>query len=436
MNINIQYLIGIIIITLSNIYIWSKLLNKNPNIKQIKTYIIFLLMAIVTLANYLYNNRFVRIVAITVIMSIFIKILFKEKVNKSIIASIFTQLIYMVVETIYALILSVLLGPNIEKILEFSLGTLITNASVSILACLITQTRFIKILFNKLMNFTEKLSYKYLIIFGFFSMLVANIFAMTTYFQLDFTILLIFNVIMTLVCFGIIVHSIVVENNYSKVYDKYNIAINSLNDYEEMINKYKVTTHENKNLLMTIRTMIANNEKGIPDYIDSLVEEKYSDDEKLLFKVSVIPSGGLRATIYSEILKIQKRNINYTLDIDKQIKTIDLIELDTNTIINICKVISVFIDNAIDEVSKLKSKNINISLYLVEKKLNIKVSNNYSGNISIEKIYNEGYTTKGKGHGYGLSLVKEIVNNSSLFTNNIEINKDVFSQILSIHTKS
>ena len=166
-----------------------------------------------------------------------------------------------------------------------------------------------------------------------------------------------------------------------------------------------------------------------------MIEDKYEDDEKLLFKMAVIPSGGLRASIYSEIMKIKDNNINYSLDIDKKLRTIDLIELDTNAIVDICKIIGVFIDNAIDETKKLKKKNIEISLYLEKGKLNIKVSNYYKGNIDINKISNPGYTTKGKGHGYGLSLVKEIVKNNNLFENKVQINRDLFSQILIIKYK-
>lgn len=68
--------------------------------------------------------------------------------------------------------------------------------------------------------------------------------------------------------------------------------------------------------------------------------------------------------------------------------------------------------------------------------MNIKVSNNYRGNIEVDKIYDEGYTTKGDGHGYGLALVKKIVNSNSMFENMTEITKDLFSQILMIKYKN
>ena len=431
----LECFISDIIITPCNIYIWIKLLNKKLDFKSLKTYIIILCMFVVTLLNYLYNNQFIRILTITGFMAVCIKILFNEKINKAILTSIMCQFIYMLAETVYALVLSLILGPDLEKILDFSLGKLVTNVSIVVIIYLFLKIPIIKKLFYRALVFVEKINYKYVIILSFFLMAVANVFAMTTYFEINFTVLLVFNVIMTLICCSIIIYSFVTENNYNKVSDKYNVAINSLKDYEDMMTRYRVLNHENKNLLLTVRGMIINKEKQIPKYIDSIIEEKYSDDDKLLFKTSVIPTGGLRATIYSEILKIQKNKIDYNLDIDRKIRTIDLIELDTNAVIDICKIIGVFIDNAIEEVKKLKTRNINISLYITEGLLNIKVSNNYSGKIDVEKIYDEGYSTKGKGHGYGLSLVKNIVNQNSLFENSIEINRNTFSQVLSIKYK-
>ena len=225
------------------------------------------------------------------------------------------------------------------------------------------------------------------------------------------------------------------QNNYNKVSDKYNIAIDSLKEYENMMSKYRIANHENKNLLLTVRSMIVNKDKNIPEYIDSMIEEKYQDDEKLMLKVSKIPISGLRATIYTEILKLQRENINYTLTVDRKLSTLDLIDLDSKEIISLCKIVGVFIDNAIDAVKGLKKKNVSIALYNDNSKVFIKVSNNYSGIIDVDKIYEKGYSTKGENHGYGLSLAKDLINKNKKFDNQIELSNKVFSQILSIEYK-
>ena len=154
-----------------------------------------------------------------------------------------------------------------------------------------------------------------------------------------------------------------------------------------------------------------------------------------MFKVNVIPTGGLRATIYSEILKIKENNINYSLNIDKKLKTIALIELDERTIIDICKILGVFIDNAIEEVVKFKKGNISIDIYVENSYINIKVSNNYKSKIEVDKIFESGYTTKGEGHGFGLSMVKKIIDVNNLLKIETELNQKNFSQILIIKYK-
>ena len=74
-------------------------------------------------------------------------------------------------------------------------------------------------------------------------------------------------------------------------------------------------------------------------------------------------------------------------------------------------------------------------MYIIENRLCIKVSNNFSGKIDISKISDEGYTTKGKGHGYGLPLVKKIINSNNNLENETELSKKIFSQVLIIRYK-
>lgn len=423
------------ILACSLLYIWHKLQNKKIDFKNKRLYVTLLGITIISIFNYFLVNKFIKIVLITIVFMIFFRYLFKESIQKTIITPIYYQLLIMISETIYALSITIIFKINPQNLLNTDLGFFITNTVIAIISIFLINFKPICICYKLILNLTDKIKKFSLITLCFILILLANIFAMTTYYKIEYEYLLIFNVSVTLVCFMIVIISLRAQNKYNKVSDKYDVAINSLTDYEEMMSKYRIANHENKNLLLTVRAMILNKEKDIPKYIDSLVKEKFEDNEKLLLQMNVIPSGGLRATIYSEILKIKDNGIDYSLNIDKNLKTIDLIELDTDDIIDVCKIVCVFIDNAIEEVKSLKTKNIDISMYLDNNILNIKVSNNYKGKINVDKIFDEGYTTKGKGHGYGLALVKEIVNNNKSFKNNTEISKDIFSQILSIKIK-
>lgn len=430
----LKFFISNIVLALSALIIWHDLLNKKINFRNKKVYIVLLLQALLSTFNHVIVTKFIRIIIITIIFMFLIKYLFKVSIQKTILTSIYYQLIVFISEFIVLMFINIFWDQNhVIFFLESFIGMCVINLIVSCVSIIIARFKFVKKIYNKIIISTNKINTKHLIIMCLLSMLFLNTFVVNTYYKLNIQYWIIINIFFILFLFVVMLMSLKAENKFNKVSDKYNVAIKSLNDFEEMMSKYRVVNHENKNLLLTIRAMIINKEKDIPKYIDSIIEDKYEDDEKLMFKMSIIPSGGLRATIYSSILKIKDNNIKYDLVIDKKIKTLDLIELDTNTTIDICKIIGVFIDNAIDETKKLKDGNIATSIYMSDKKLHIKISNMIKNKIEVDKIYNEGYTTKTEGHGYGLTLVRNIIDNNNLLQNTVEINKNTFSQILIIN---
>ena len=429
------YLLPNFILIGSVIFVWHNLLKKRVNFRDYRLYVTLISIMIISIINYLVVEKFIRICLVTIVLMIFFKFLFKSSVQKAIITPILSQLLILVSESIFVVILSLILQGKFMDFMGSYIGMLSTNVSVAAMIFVFSKMKFMQKIYSFSLKLTEKIKRIQLIPLCLVLLIVLSIADMAIYYKIKFEYLFIFNISIILICTIIIVYSLITQNRYNKVSDKYNIAIKSLNDYEDMMTKYRLTNHENKNLLLTIRAMVVNKDKDIPKYIDSLIEEKYLDDEKLLFKVSSIPSGGLRATIYSEILKIKESKINYSLNIDRDIKTVDFIELDTSTVVDICKIIGVFIDNSIEALKGLKTKNIDISLYLEDKKLCIKVSNNYKGKINFDKINDAGYTTKGSGHGYGLALVKKIISENNDLENKTEVSKDIFSQLIFIKYK-
>ena len=398
-------------------------------------YITILCMDLISSVNFLTTNKYIRMLLITLVFIFLFKLLFKESVRTCILIPIYCQFLTVLSEGLYTIILIVLTKGKTADIMRILEMVYFTNLFVAIILFILVRLKWINKLYNFIYKLTDKIGQLHLVLTCFGLMLITNILVMSSYYKIEFTYYFLVNTLMIIICMIVIVHSFRTQNNYNKVSDQYNVAKNSLRDYEDMMTKYRVANHENKNLLLTVRAMTINKEKNIPKYIDSIIENKFEDDEKLLLEMSVIPTGGLRATIYSEILKIKGNKIDYSLNIDRRIRTVDLIELDTNTTIDICKIIGVFIDNAIDAVKRMKNKTINIDMYIIDNKLCIKVTNNYRGYIDVSKINNEGYTTKGKGHGYGLPLVQRIIASNDHFENEVEVTKTSFSQILKIRYK-
>ena len=106
----LQCAVSDIVITFSNIYIWSKLFNQKVDFKKKATYIFIVLMYIGILLNYLYNNQFIRILTVTIMLSIFAKLIFKNRPYKNcLLAEVVNQILYMLSEGFFVVLIASIL---------------------------------------------------------------------------------------------------------------------------------------------------------------------------------------------------------------------------------------------------------------------------------------------------------------------------------------
>ena len=281
MDLYLKYFISNIVLAFSAIIIWHDLLNRKINFKDKKVYIVLVSQVLLTILNYFIVTKFVRIIIVTIIFMFLIKYLFKVNIQKTILTPIYYQLIVFVSEIIVLMFINIFWEQNqVIFFFEGFVGMCTINLIVSCVSIIIARVRFVKKIYNKVIISTNKINIKHLIIMCLLSMLFLNTFAINTYYKLNIQYWIIINIFFILFLFVVMLMSLKTENKFNKVSDKYNVAIKSLNDFEEMMSKYRVANHENKNLLLTIRAMILNKEKDIPKYIDSIIEDKYEDDEK------------------------------------------------------------------------------------------------------------------------------------------------------------
>ena len=92
-------------------------------------------------------------------------------------------------------------------------------------------------------------------------------------------------------------------------------------------------------------------------------------------------------------------------------------------------------DNAIDACKKSKEKKIIIDVVKKTNSVTFSIYNTYKGKIDMDKI-GTGFTTKGSGHGYGLRLVKDIVENSNIFEIENSLEDEYYVTKLTIKTKN
>ena len=422
-----------IFIGIFSIFCWLKISNNKISNKS-KIIVVFLSSLTITLVPYFFPNQIKLIILFLFLITINYFLISKE-IKQSIILVLISQMILALAETSFIIFAAIIIGDKIDTLVYEVIPFVILNLYILIVSYLICKTKIIKkiyLLFYENKNIQKKLEMLIYPLMIIFIMIIATI---ESHIQMSFTLILIINTIMAIIFISIAITSRNVKEKYNKINSKYETSISSLKEYEVMIDKFRVDTHENKNEFLTIRNMIKdNNDKDtVIKYIDKLVDNKIKDNDKIMKKTAKIPEGGLRATIYSKLCLMDKLKIKYNLNVSREVRTTDLINLDEDLVLKICKILGVFLDNAIEAVKGLKKKEISIEMYTIEDSLCIDITNNFKGNLELDKITNMKYTTKGDGHGYGLTLVNKLLEEEQgKLENEKSINRDTFTQTLKI----
>lgn len=421
---------GIIMGYFANIC-WNKIMNKKIDFKNWKIHLYSIITAVFQFTIYYYVNSYIKVVLITVVFAILIKFFYKIKINNAMLLAIVFQVLVFVSELICSILLSIIAKNNSQFIIDI-MGTFVLNLIISILALLILSLFNFNKLYQKLLNITNKLKLFNLVIFVLILIFSINIFLAIPYYKIDTLSVIIINSIMIIVYSFIVFKFVEQKNRYIDINDKYSLTATSLKELQNNINRLMTVNHEHKNQILTIRTMVANKDKDVLKNIDAIIDRKIKDDKELKIRTSVISNTMLGALVYSKLLTMKENNINHNIHIDKSLSKFNFINLGDKTNVDICKIIGVYLDNAIEAVSELKEKEINIDLYSDEGYLFILIANTFKGDVDINAIHDYGYTTKSEGHGYGLALVKEVIKENNNLDSETEIIDQVFVQKLKI----
>ena len=415
------------------IYLLSITMNKKIDLKKANVYLVAIFLITISIINFFYVVDSLRFFVSTISVVITCCILFRDSTNKTIASAIVSQIIVFIAELIFVLLLILFFGANGSMLLNEYYGSLLTVAVISIISILLIHLGPVKKIIANIFGMIAKLKLKYMTIIMLMAIIVVNILLSSVYHDIGIFNILIMNSLFMLVYLFIAYKSLKDKSSMIKMQAENKALLNNLEEYEKMLDYQRVANHENKNQLLVVRSLLKENENSDAlNYVNEVLDDKKDDNDVLFGRAKKIPSGGLQGIVYQKMLVMNDKNIKPILDVSNSVKKFKFENLDTKLNYDICRIVGVFLDNSIEETEKLDEREIMLSMYEQNNDLVIEISNKFKNVPDLERLEEKGYSTKGKGHGYGLSLVNDIVNNNNQIINEKGITRNIFTQKLII----
>lgn len=322
--------------------------------------------------------------------------------------------------------LTVPTNPDVINLLK-ALGTLLN----SILIFGLFKINYFVNLLNKFLSMIMKKEAKILTIFAI--LLLITLWCMGFEYRLHASFVSFVSLI-TIVIFLCLMVSVMVYqyfNNKEVENEKQQLQV-LMHEYENVLNQTSENRHEMLNDLLILRSIADKNSSEFTRTLDGIIRQYDTKKFKKYTSLAKLPTG-VKGMIYYKIAFINENEINF----DTVVNGVDYAKfeaMDKDLYYKVCKILGILMDNAIDACVDSDKKKLVVSVYTENEDLCVEIDNSYSGIVDKDGIKKKGYTTKGKNHGYGLTILNRIVDETEELNFEQSINEEdkLFTSILKI----
>ena len=414
------------------LYTFGRIIIVNRRHKNIMIDVLILLgFILLNILVFKYTTGTIKTIITCLLYSSLFFCIFNIKLSKS----VFTSIVYVILLVIPdLLILSTaiyILGISKEYYYSDFSSSLLGNISVCL--CLVIITYVLKKPLKKLINYNLSTNKKIIVMSSITLVMLAIFFYnLIKTFEFNNNIITYLVIIVMLICILLYLFKQKIENE--KISKKYDELLDVMKSYESDIEEQRTLRHETKNEFATIKCKLQDKEDNITiiEYIDSVIGEKEKAGSTKYSKFKYLPSNGLKGFFYYKFIEAEKKGINVSINISKQIENSFLKDIETKDFKDLARIIGVYLDNAIEASSTSEDKKLGIEMYLIKEKIEIIITNTFNNEINLDKIGKESFSTKGKHRGHGLLLVNKILSENNMFEAKNEIRGNIYIQSLKI----
>ena len=392
----------------------------------------FMIGLVYVITDY-YFSVIIRSIIFNITELIIMRILYNEKWSKNILCQLFIFLCFAMGESLVTIILMIILNTSMEEMSKYTIGLLFSNLIIIFTVLLLVKIRFIKRLIINIIKWYEENKIINIIIFPFLAFVILEYLMYQNFIGIkSITYLVILNLFLIGIFIFIIGFFKERSRNNELLYN-YDSLFGYVKTYEKIAIEKSKRQHEFKNQLILIKEMIEVNDEKCLKYIDNILKLEAKEKNKhYIDKLVNIPEGGLKGFILFKIDKMIENGVNVTVNISPELNNKAYWKTCDKELQDISRAIGVYIDNAHEAALETEKKFVIIDIDYIERYLIFTFSNTYSNKLNFSRIGKEGYSTKGKHRGHGLSMINEIIGKNKKLEQEKEINSIYYVQKLKI----
>lgn len=427
-NIVVHY-IGTLTAILALVIIYN-LINERKKLKP-KDFLVIMVISLFALVNTLTNFTMSKVLVYYILYIITLRLIYKDELKKLFIGGLICYAIVLFAEIICARFIHLVAITNAEELLEVPLYKLLIS----------TLTIFVSLAFvyiEKIHKFLRKIidilvSRDFIIVMILIGLVILSLSFITFKNALNFTSLTYF--ILNIILFIIIIFAFFINvmtlHKTNKLEEREEILLNFMKKNEYLIDKDRINKHELLNDLLVLKSFKDKNSNECVEWLDTLIENHKSGNSNMVKNIYKLPTG-LKCVIYYKMHQMEQEEIKLVTNISSNtISKLD--KIGGKIFTKICKVLGILLDNAIEASKICDKKIISVDIYDKENVIFIEIINTADvKNINLKKINEKNYSSKGVNRGYGLYIVKRIINNSSNFELEQKIENQTFVSIFKI----
>ena len=422
---------GPCMLSITGFYIIKKVTNSQEKLLCIKNLLLLSLLSIITIV--LYKSKYTGLEQVVILISniIIYKIIFGLSFESGLIVTGIVMVAIAIGDMISGMLLVHFYSA--EQVRSAPFLALTANVIVSLVDIGIINIKLVKTQLVRFYNYCQKRQSVVNAIF--LVVLVIGLYASgyNIASAKEFDIKYVFNMLLVIsLCITAYIF-IKNKNNYNQLTDEYDNLFSYVQNFEDWIEKEQLNRHEYKNQLAVLYCLTK--EKAVKDKINEILDDNINIEGTVINELKLLPKGGIKGLMYYKVAVAQKKKVTVTAAVSLESKGI-LSTLKEKDIRVICKLLGIYLDNAIEAAEETRKKALYIEVYELSNKVCFTISNSFKKKSNFDDRNKKGVSSKGEGRGNGLYFASKVLEANKWLESSQDVVDKFYIQKLTINKKN